>query len=145
MSRLARLLALALLLAAPAAAQLPTPPYENSTAGHLPFPTVTLLSAQTTTTTGTDPVWIGHWPNPAVQVTVGTCGGSYSLKFQGIIDGSVWDDIEVNGGSAAITQATVAANATQVWAVPPGYRFIRAVVTAISSCSVNAYLSRNPG
>lgn len=144
--RIARLLAFALALAAaPAAAQLPTPPFDSSTAGHIPFPPVALLSGQTTTTAGTDPVWVGHWPNVAAQIVVGTCGGSYSMKLQGIIDGSTWDDIEVSGGSAAITQATVGANASQTYAIPPGYRYVRAVVSAITSCSVSVYLSRNPG
>lgn len=33
----------------------------------------------------------------------------------------------------------------RITALAAGYRYVRAVVSAISSCSVSLYLSRNPG
>lgn len=114
----------ALLLAAPAAAQAPHQ---------------VLLASITTATTSAEQ-YVAQWPNAAVQVVVesGTCTG-LSLVLEGRVAGTTWAPI-----GSAITHSDVPVTESRAWAIPAGFFYVRARAATVTSCTVSVYLARNP-
>lgn len=144
--RLARIICLALfalLGAAAAEAQTPTPwvpgavtPVVRVKANAAPV-TVNLLSSATAVNASAG-VYVGELTYKTVQVVVGTCT-TYTLLIETSIDA-------VNYITAqTLTEATVAANATgYATTITTAVRYLRTRLSAASSCTVSTSLHGVP-
>lgn len=97
----------------------------------------TLLSAATSTGAGAA-YNVRNYTTKTVQVTVGPVCTSYTLLVEGYVSGPSWATL------ATITESTIAAGATGVSTSTAALEYIRVRVSAISSCTLSAYLEAVP-
>lgn len=98
---------------------------------------VVLLDAVTATGSGT-PRNVRNYGTKSVQVTIGPVCSSYTLVIEGYISGPSWATLQT------VTDSNVAAGATGIYTVTTALEYMQARVTAVSGCTISAYLEGVP-
>jgi len=99
--------------------------------------TATLLSAATTTASS-GALYVGDWQTKTVQITVGATCTSYTLVVEGLNGGLLWATLYSKA------QSDYGAGASGIFTVNEAVQFLQARISAITDCTVSAYVHGVP-